>query len=396
MDAFYAAIEVRENPSLAGRPVIIGRRGGRGVVSTCSYEARAFGVRSAMPSTVADRLCPEAIWVGGRMALYVEVSRAIRAILDRYSPLIEPLSIDEAFVDLTGIAADLQQGLEAARAMQRAIHEEQRLTASVGIAPNKFLAKIASDMNKPHGTTTLSQACLAEKLWPLPIERLWGVGPQTATRLKRGGIERIGQLLEVEARALAALVGESQAEHFRLLARGEDRRPVRKGRQARSISEERTYGRDLQQAEQIDRALLARSEGVARQLRRKGLVGRTVQIKIRDGRFRTWTRSKTLPAATDLTEIILGAARELYAERIRLLDRGLRLIGVGVSGLEPLGRGQVELFEAPGEPQARKRARASDAVRDRLGEQALTRARLLDGRGDRRMPRERSSLPTVD
>jgi nucleotidyltransferase/DNA polymerase involved in DNA repair len=378
MDAFFAAVEVREDPSLAGKALIIGHRGRRGVVSTCSYEARKYGVRSAMPSVTAARLCPHATWLRGRIPLYRDVSREIREILDRYSPLIEPLSIDEAFIDMTGIAANLEEGAEHAKRMKQAIVDEQRLTASVGVAPNKFLAKVASDYDKPDGLVVISIDALPDMLWPLPVERLWGVGPETAKRLRVGGIDRIGDLLRVAEEDVARLVGEDSAAHLRALARGDDDRRVVTSRAPKSISEERTYGRDLTDAERIDRELLARAEGVGQQLRRKGLVGHTVHLKVRDGEFHTRTRASTLPHPTDLAEVIVDEARRLFRERIRLGGKGVRLLGVGISGLEAAGSGQATLFGGLGEDRARKAARAADAVRKRMGDKSLTRARLLD------------------
>jgi nucleotidyltransferase/DNA polymerase involved in DNA repair len=389
MDAFFAAVEVRENPALAGRALIIGHRGRRGVVSTCSYEARAYGVHSAMPSVVAERLCPRAIWLRGRGSLYGEVSREIRRVLDRFSPLIEPLSIDEAFIDLTGIAAGLREGAAEARRIKQAILDEQRLTSSVGVAPNKFLAKVASDLDKPDGLVVIPRDSLPQKLWPLPVERLWGVGPETAKRLRGGGIVRIGDLPRAAEEAVALLVGHDSARHLRALARGEDDRPVVPGRAAKSISEERTYVDDLNDTERIDRELLARAEGVGRQLRRKGLVGRTVHLKVRDGEFRTRTRASTLPDPTDLAETIVDEARRLLRERIRLRDKGVRLLGVGVSGLEPAASAQGALFGRPDEERARRAARAADAVRNRMGERSLTRARLLDPPGSGQQEDER-------
>jgi DNA polymerase-4 len=397
MDAFYAAVEVRENPELAGKPLIIGHRGRRGVVSTCSYEARRFGVRSAMPSVVAERRCPDAIWLPGRMSLYVEVSREIRRILRDCSPVVEPLSIDEAFLDLTGIAFDLPTGRRLGEGLRAQIRKEQGLTASVGVAPNKFLAKVASDLDKPDGLTVIGADDVPFRLWPLPVRRLWGVGPKTAERLERGGMRKIGDLLDVSEERVAHYVGINAARHLRALARGEDDRPVKVHRKSKSISQERTYGVDLTAADDIDRALLARSEGVARDLRGEGLCARTVHLKVRTGDFTTWTRSLTLPEPTDLAEPIVSAAREMFRDRIRLGGRGVRLLGVGVSGLEPPGRGQCGLFPDREQQRAARAARAVDAVREKLGERAITRARLVrrdgpDGAG----PPEASSLPSVD
>jgi len=377
MDAFYAAIEVRDNPKLAGLPVIIGHPGRRGVVSTCSYEARRFGVGSAMPSVTARRLCPQAIWVRGRMSVYVRESRRIRKILDEVSPLVEPLSIDEAFIDLTGIAAGLEGGASIAQDLKLRIRSRIGLTASVGVAANKFLAKIASDMRKPDGMMILPHDRLEELFWPLPVERLWGVGPQTGKRLRDGGIHRIGDLTRITERELARTVGERAATHLLSLARGKDDRPVRRDRRAKSISEERTYGEDLVGDDEIDREMLARADGVARDLRRKGLVARTVHLKVRRGDYTTWTRSETLPRSTDLAEPIVAAARGLMRDRIDLGGGGIRLLGVGVSALTPRDSGQTELFMDDDERRARALTRAADAVKDRVGERGVTRARLL-------------------
>lgn len=377
MDAFYAAVEIREDSTLAGRPLIIGHRGRRGVVSTCSYEARRFGVRSAMPSVTAERLCPDAIWLPGRMDLYVRASRRIRQIMEDASPLVEPISIDEAFLDMTGIVRDQDGGRRVAEDLKREIRSRERLTASVGVSENKFLAKVASDLEKPDGLVMLPVAAVPRRLWPLPVERLWGVGPKTAVILKDAGLHTIGAIPKVPESRLARLVGRSAAAHLRALARGEDDRPVVPHREAKSISEERTYGEDLTDPDDIDRAMLQRSEGVARDLRRERLVGWTVRIKVRTGDFTTWTRAVTLPAPTDLAESIVSAARRLFRERIRLGRKGVRLLGVGVSGLEPAGGGQGTLFPDAAEERARRLARAVDSVRNRLGEDAITRARLL-------------------
>ena len=401
MDAFYAAVEVRENPALRGRPVIVGHRGPRGVVSTCSYEARRFGVRSAMPSVTAERLCKDAVWLPGRMDLYVEVSRRIRAILDRYSPLVEPLSIDEAFLDLTGIARDLADGGRIAATVKADIREHERLTGSAGVAPNKFLAKVASDLEKPDGLVVFPLEAVASRLWPMPVERLWGVGPKTAERLRSAGLVTVGDLVRSPEGRLARLVGEGSAQHLLSLARGEDDRPVEAGHEAKTISEERTYGEDLTREDDVDRALLARADGVARDLRRHGLRARTVHLKVRTGDFETVTRAKTLVEPTDLSETILAAARELLRERISLRGRGVRLLGVGVSGLEADGAGQGSLFVDEHEERLRKLARAADEIRERFGRGALERARLLKpkpraGEEEGEEAAEASSLPSVD
>lgn len=405
MDAFYAAVEVREDPSLAGRPVVIGHRGRRGVVSTCSYEARRFGVRSAMPSVVAERLCPGAVWLPGRMALYVEVSHRVREILGRRSPLVEPLSIDEAFLDLTGIARDLADGRRIAAEIKREIRDRERLTGSAGVAPNKFLAKVASDLEKPDGLVVFPLEEVPSRLWPLPVERLWGVGPKTAERLRGHGLSTIADLASAPRGRLARLLGEGSAEHLLALAHGRDDRPVEPGREAKSISEERTYGEDLTRPADVDRALLARSDGVARELRRQGLVARTVHVKVRTGDFETVTRSRTLSEPTDLAEVVLAAARDLFRERVFLEGRGVRLLGVGVSSLEPAGTGQAALFGDERREKLRSLARAADEIREKFGRSALGRARLLpppggpgeEGEGGaENAAGEASSLPSVD
>ena len=397
MDAFYAAVEVREAPSLAGKPLIIGHRGRRGVVSTCSYEARRFGVRSAMPSVTAQRLCPQAVWLPGRMDLYVEVSAEIRRILDTASPVVEPLSIDEAFLDLSGIASGLSEGVGIARDLKETIQLSQRLTASCGIAPNKFLAKVASDLEKPDGLVVLPLSAVEARLWPLPVGRLWGVGPKTEARLLEAGLRTIGDIAAAAEPTLAGRVGAELAAHLKALARGEDDRPVEPDRAAKSISEERTYGDDLRDPDVIDRALLERAEGVARELRHQGFLGRTVHVKVRAGDFTTWTRARTLPQPTDLAEEIVRVARALFAERISLGGQGVRLLGVGMSGLGPQGAAQGSLFVDDAAEKARRLARAADAVRERFGDGAVQRARLLRRRGEEHDgDPEASSLPSVD
>jgi DNA polymerase IV len=404
MDAFYAAVEVREDPRLAGKPLIIGHKGPRGVVSTCSYEARPYGVRSAMPSVVAMRLCPQAVWRPGRMGLYVDVSRRVRRILDEFTPVVEPLSIDEAFLDLTGVVADLQGGVEAARRLKAAIRARERLSASVGISPTKFLAKVASDLEKPDGCVLFPLEDVPGRLWPLPVERLWGVGPKSAARLNALGIRTIGDLARTGEDGLAADLGDRTARHLLALARGDDPRPVVPERFSKSISQERTFALDLTDRDAIEAEILDRSEGVARELRRERLAARTVHLKVRTGDFTTWTRALTLPAPTFLTEEIYAAARTLFLERIRPGRRGIRLLGVGVSGLMPTGAGQLDLFANPATERSARAAFAGDALAKRFGAEVVTRARLLQrpgakgrrGRAGAGKPPLASSPPTVD
>ena len=400
MDAFYAAVEVRDDPRLAGQPLIIGHEGPRGVVSTCSYEARRFGVHSAMPSVTAARLCPDAIWLPGRMRRYQEISRALRDLFRAATPVVEPVSIDEAFLDMTGIALDFAHGQRLAADLKAAISAQHQITASVGVAPNKFLAKIASDMEKPDGLVLLCHEDIPRLLWPLPIRRLWGVGPRLEARLRALSLQTVGDLAAFPLAKLEGCLGTTGARHLQHLAHGEDQRAVETGGEPKSISEERTYGRDLRHPGQIDRALLARAEGVARDLRRKGYLAHTVHLKVRTGDFTTWTRSFTLPEPTNLTETLVAAARDLFRHRIHLAGRGVRLLGVGASHLLKEGPRQADLFPDAGTQQARRLARITDQVRDRFGESSVTRARLAnpptpseDGDDD---PPEASSLPTVD
>jgi DNA polymerase-4 len=380
MDAFYAAVEVREDPSLAGRPLIIGHKGPRGVVSTCSYEARRFGVRSAMPSLTAMRLCPQATWLPGRMDLYVEVSRGIRRLFDDFTPLVEPLSIDEAFLDLTGVVATLEEGAGAARRLKDRVRAEERLTASVGVAPTKFLAKLASDLEKPDGLVVFPLEDVPGRLWPLPVEKLWGVGPRSAARLHRLGLRVVGDVVRAGEERLEETLGLATARHLVSLARGEDPREVVPERDSKSISEERTFAVDLRDPDAIETVLLERSEGVARALRREGLAARTVRIKVRTGTFKTWTRAATLPGPSALTEEIYRAARDLFRTRIRLGGQGVRLLGVGAGNLVPAGSGQIELFPDAAAERASRVARAADALSEKYGDEVVKRARLLRAR----------------
>jgi nucleotidyltransferase/DNA polymerase involved in DNA repair len=331
------------------------------------------------------------------MALYVETSRRIRRILREESPVVEPLSIDEAFVDATGIVAGLDGGGRMGQRLKEKIRAAERLTCSVGVAPNKFLAKLASDLEKPDGLVIFRKEEVPTRLWPMPSEKLWGVGPKIGTRLTAAGLRTVGDIARCSIGALGDVLGRRLAMHVRELAAGRDDRQVKASRDAKSISAERTYAKDLTGSDEIDHAMLARSEAVARELRREGLVGRTVHLKIRAGDFTTWTRSHTLVAPTDLTETIVAAARELYRTRIDLRGKGVRLVGVGLSGLENARAAQHALFPDPAESRSRRLAVAGDAVCDRMGTHALVRARLLRRPSNpEEDPPEATSLPAVD
>jgi DNA polymerase-4 len=315
--------------------------------------------------------------------------------MEEFTPLVEPLSIDEAFLDLTGIAGSLVEGVEQGRRLKARIRAAERLSASVGVAPNKFLAKFASDLEKPDGLVLIRTEDIPRRLWPMPVERLWGVGPRTAEQLHGLGLRKIGEILRVPRVRIASRLGEGMAGHLCALARGEDDRPVSPSREPKSMSEERTYGRDLTNPDRIHRELLARSEGVARALRDEAVRGWTVTLKVRTGDFTTWTRSLTLPSPTDLTEEILEAAGSLLGERVPLHGRGIRLLGVGVSHLEPARPvEQPALFPDEGHQRGERAARVEDAVRRRFGDRAITRAGLIRRR-EEGSP-EASSLPAAD
>jgi DNA polymerase-4 len=300
MDAFYAAIEQLDHPELRGRPVIVGGDpAGRGVVSTASYEARKFGVHSAMPAAQARRLCPQAVFLRPRFARYQEVSQQIRAILYSYTPLVEPISLDEAFLDLTGTERLLGPAEEVAREIKRRVREETGLTCSVGVGPNKFLAKLASSLAKPDGFLVVREGEELAFLEDLPIERLWGVGEATAKRLRGLGITTVGQLRGLALEELLDKFG-SLGRSLYELARGIDRSPVIPEREARSLGAERTFPEDLTDPEEMERVLFSLSEEVGRRLREERLKARTVQLKVRFADFTTITRALTLPQADRL------------------------------------------------------------------------------------------------
>jgi DNA polymerase-4 len=380
MDAFFASVEILDDPSLSGKPVVVGGPPeGHGVVAAASYEARAHGVRSAMPMATALRLCPDVVRVPARHGRYAEVSREVFRILERYTPLVEPVSIDEAYLDVTGSGRLFGDAREIAARVKRAIREELGLTCSVGVAATKLVAKVASDFRKPDGLTVVEPGREAEFLAPLPVEKLPGVGPRTAEALHEMGVRTLGRLARSLPETLEGVFG-SQGPHLVARARGEDASavvPAHEGGSAKQISSETTLVEFTDDVDEVDRVLLALAEEVARRAREGGLEGRTVTLKLRDDRFRTRTRAETLPAPTDIALEIADAARTLYRAGPVGRGRKVRLLGVALSKLTPAGLGQVELFTDESRERARRAERAIDEIRRALGSDSVKRGRLL-------------------
>lgn len=373
MDAFFASIEQREHPEWKGKPVIVGGLSGRGVVSTASYEARRYGVHSAMPMSRARALCPEGIFVKPHFELYKKTSDEIHQIMLHYAAAIEPISLDEAFMDITGMGKQYPTLGAIGRAIKAEIFEKTRLVASAGIAPNKFLAKMASDMDKPDGLTIIPYGREKEILAPLPIRRLWGVGAATEQRLTEAGFRTIGDIQRAAPGAVEMAVG-SQAALLRALADGIDDRPVRPVREVKSIGDEETYEHDLTDTAEIRRRIAIHSDVVARRLRKKHLAARTVSLKVRFSSFLTVMRSLSFEEATNLQEDIEEAALRLL-ERIPRTE-AVRLTGVTCSNLSP-EIDSPSLF--PDRRTAlRKAARTVDAIQEKYGETAIRKGFYLE------------------
>ena len=366
MDAFYASVEQRDRPELRGKPVVVGGKPPRGVVSAASYEARRFGIHSAMPSIEAQRRCPDAIFLSGDMAKYGRESRKIRAVFEEFSPDVEPLSLDEAFIDVTSTMRALRASSahEVGHRLKERVRAETGLVVSVGIAPAKMVAKIASDLDKPDGLLVVEPGGVRDFLGPLPISRLWGVGAVTEERLRLRGITTIGELASIADGA----VPESLRGLWRL-ARGDDVRSVDRDREARSYGEENTFAVDVSEDTTLGDVIGQHAEAVARRLRRDGVLARVVRLKVksteklaRPGKYRTYTRQLTLPEPTDDGATLADAARLLLHEGG--LPRPIRLIGVTAAGIFTLQEGegrQVSIFEPP-------RARELNAALDRIAE----------------------------
>lgn len=374
MDAFYASVEERDRPELVGKPVIVGGTPeGRGVVAAANYVARKFGIHSAMPAVTAHRLCPRGIFLRPRMEYYAEISDQIRAIFEKFTPLVEPLSLDEAFLDVTGSERLFGPAETIGRAIKQEIRERLRLVASVGVAPNKFLAKIASDLKKPDGFVVVAPDRVQEFLDPLPVGRLWGVGKVTGGVLDKLGIHSISQLRQMPVELLRRHFGSS-GDYLWELSQGIDDRPVVPEQEAKSISHETTFAKDLEDPEVMRAWLLELSEQVGCRLRRHGLKGRTVNLKVRFEDFHTVTRAQTLAQATNVTQEIWQTAGRMFAERLPARRLQIRLLGVGMSGFDQPGLVQLSLFpEAEHERQSRL-DQVTDQIKEKFGQASLQRA----------------------
>jgi DNA polymerase-4 len=380
MDAFYASVEVIKDPSLRGKPVIVGGQGGRGVVTSASYEAREFGVHSAMPTITARRLCPHAVFLPNDFEAYMDYSHKIREVFCSFTPLVEPLSLDEAFLDVSGSTRLFGSSVEMAQQIRTKIGM-LGLTCTVGVAANKFLAKLASTAAKPDGLLVVPADAVEQFLHPLPVDALWGVGPQTSEVLTRLGLKTVGDLARLSRRTLQRAVGDSLGSHLHDLARGLDDRPVTPDEPAKSVGSEETFAYDLDATDDVLRQTLRLADRTATRLRSKGLCGRTVTLKVRFSNFKTITRSRTVAAAIDTPAEIYAIAKELFLKLA--LDRPrIRLLGVSVGGLAPgPPKRQLDLLTEPTRAGWSEVAGAVDSIRDRWGEAAVGPATLLDPRG---------------
>jgi DNA polymerase IV len=392
MDAFYVSVELRRRPDLAGKPVVVGGTGPRGVVAAASYEARRYGVHSALPSAVARRRCPDAVFLPGDHELYASVSREVHEIFTRYTPLVEPLALDEAFLDVTGAVRLFGDGVAIAARIRDDVATELDLRCSVGVAPNKFLAKLASVEAKPiarasgvipgRGVVEVVPGRELEFLHPLPVARLWGVGPVTLEKLERLGVDTVGDLASVAPSLLIASLGRASGVHLSQLAMGHDDRPVEPHRDPKSIGHEETYPRDLHEPEELDRELVRLSDAVTSRLRHRGIAARTLQLKVRFAGFTTITRAVTLSDPVDTAPAMVAALRPLFAQ----IDPspGIRLLGVSTSNFVEPTR-QLSLLDDTGsgpDPEALHRAsEAIDEIRERFGDSAIGPGSSVDARG---------------
>jgi DNA polymerase IV len=378
MDAFYASVEVLDNPRLNGLPVIVGGAGDRGVVSAASYEARRFGVHSAQPMVTARRLCPQGVYLPVRMKRYQQVSSRIFEIFRRYTPLVEPLSLDEAFLDVTGTSRLFGSPVQIAVDIRRLVKEEIGLTVSAGVAPSKLVAKIASDMDKPDGLTVVPENGVRAFLDPLPIGKLWGVGRVTRKTLERFGVGTIGDLARLDPGLLERRVGVHGLDLIRL-AGGEDDRAVHAERETKSIGAEETYARDIHRMDEARREILRLAARVSRRTRQHGFVCRTITLKVKYSDFKQITRTVTLHEPTDEARVIHRKACDLLTQTA-VGRRPVRLLGISLSRLSGVDEQcQPGLFDwIDGQPKARNLNRALDSIADKYGEEALVPATLME------------------
>ena len=370
MDAFFASVEKLDNPDLKDKPVIVGGLGKRGVVATASYEARRYGIKSAMPILKARKLCPDGIYLPPRFERYREISKKIQQILLSYTPKIEPISLDEAFLDLTETVDNFDLAVAKAAKIQIEIKEKLGLTCSVGVAPNKFLAKLASDMRKPNGFTVIRKEEIEDVLRDLPISRMWGVGRITEKKLNDMGVKTIGELKKIPKSRLKDAFGK-QGENLYRLARGIDESPVESYHPVKSISQEMTFDEDIKDSEKIKLYIARLSEEVGEALRKKGLRARTVKIKVRFSDFTTITRQFSFDIPTSSTGMIRSLARKLFEEKVAG-NKKVRLIGVGVSNLTGKKEGQLYLFPKA-EEKLEKIDYLLDMIRERFGKNSIRR-----------------------
>lgn len=379
MDAFFAAVEQLDQPKYRGKPVIVGADpkggAGRGVVATASYEARKYGVHSAMPISKAYRLCPHGIYLRGRYKRYAEVSANVMTILKDFSPVIEKISIDEAFLDVTNSLNLFGNVGAIAHQIKTRIQEELQLTASIGIAPNKFLAKIASDLEKPNGLVLVKEGEEKAFLKDLPISRLWGVGKKTELALSKMGIATIGQVAEFSEIELNRKFGKWGNALWRL-ANGIDHRPVETREQQKSISQETTFEEDVDDEELIEKTIFRLADDLSRLMRHHNIKGRTITFKLRLHDFSTFTRSRTISGFIDSTQIIKGVTIDLY-RKFNKRNMKVRLVGIGVSQLSSVSGEQLGLFEQE-TPLDEKLTRLLDSLKEKFGDQAVSRAALLN------------------
>lgn len=391
MDAFYASVEIRDRPELANQPVVVGGiSGSRGVVCAASYEARKYGIHSAMPSTEALKRCPHAVFIKPRMDHYSAISKEIREIFGGYTSLVEPLSLDEAFLDVSGSVALFGSAQKIAAEIKSRIRTDLRLSCSAGIAPNKYLAKVASDFEKPDGLVVIQNESMDEFLQDLPIEKIWGIGKQCQQKFSLLGIKTIGQLKRLSVDQLEPLVGKN-AQHFWNLARGIDPREVVPDRVAKSISHEKTFPQDVSDWEVLDGWIVELGNQVGQRLRHQEVKARTVQVKMRFSDFQTVSRSTTLSVPSDITAEIVAKAITMLQSEFNQNQKPVRLVGVGMTNLVCREKYQKVLFEQGEKDRQTGLDRVTDQIMEKFGSKAIGGAKIFAKQTPRHIPGDRST-----